>query len=91
MKSSKTFRFRFYDYEQSKWSFEHISPQNPKGSITIPEYAILYVVKEIENKLSDSNLTHEEKDRLRLVAQNIEANEKIDSEAVEFLFDSNVD
>lgn len=91
MKASKTFRFRFYDYEQSKWSFEHISPQNPKGSITIPEYAILYVVKEIENKLSDSNLTHEEKDRLRLVAQNIEANEKIDSEAVEFLFDSNVD
>lgn len=91
MKASKTFRFRFYDYEQSKWSFEHISPQNPKGSITIPEYAILYVVKEIENKLSDSNLTHEEKDRLRLVAQHIEANEKIDAEAVEFLFDSNVD
>lgn len=91
MKASKTFRFRFYDYEQSKWSFEHISPQNPKGTITIPEYAKLYVVKEIENKLSDINLTHEEKDRLKLVAQNIEANEKIDAEEVEFLFDSNVD
>lgn len=91
MRASKTFRFRFYDYERSKWSFEHISPQNPKGSISIPEYAKLYVVKEIENKLSDSNLKDEEKDRLRLVFQNIEANEKIDAEAVEFLFDSNVD
>lgn len=91
MKASKTFRFRFYDYEQSKWSFEHISPQNPKGSITIPEYAKLYVVKEIENQLSDGNLTDEENERLRLVVQNIEANEKIDAESVEFLFDSNVD
>lgn len=91
MKASKTFRFRFYDYEQSKWSFEHISPQNPKGSVAIPEYAKLYVIKEIENKLSDGNLTDEEKDRLRLVVQNIEANEKIDAEAMEFLFDSNVD
>lgn len=91
MKASKTFRFRFYDYEQSKWSFEHISPQNPKGSISIPEYAKLYVVKEIEKNLSKSNLKDEEKDRLRLVVQNIEANEKIDAEAVEFLFDSNVD
>lgn len=91
MRASKTFRFWFYDYERSKWSFEHISPQNPKGSISIPEYAKLYVVKEIENKLSDSNLKDEEKDRLRVVVQNIEANEKIDAEAVEFLFDSNVD
>lgn len=61
MKASKTFRFRFYDYEQSKWSFEHISPQNPKGSISIPEYAKLYVVKEIEKNLSKSNLKDEEK------------------------------
>lgn len=91
MRASKAFRFQFYDYESSKWSFEHISPQNPKGAISIPEYAKLYVVKEIEKKMNNNNLKNEEHDRLEEVIQKINKNEKIDSEVVEFLFDANVD
>ena len=91
LRANSTFRFGFYDYERSKWSFEHISPQNPKGSISIPEYAKLYVVNEIGKKLNGNNLKDEEELRLNQVIQNIDANKKIDAEAVEFLFDANVD
>lgn len=91
MRASKTFRFQFYDYESSKWSFEHISPQNPKGAISIPEYAKLYVIKEIEKKLNNNKLKDEEQARLMDVILKIGRNEKIDAEIVEFLFDANVD
>lgn len=91
MRASRTFRFEFYDYDNSRWSFEHISPQNPKGAISIPEYARIYVIKEIEKRLSVNDLEVSEKERLQAVIPKVESSEKIDADAVEFLFDSNVD
>lgn len=88
---SKSFRFRFYDYERAKWSFEHISPQNPRGLISIPNYAKLYVIKEVKKLLSSHTIVAEEKDKLEKVIQDIQNNEKIDANYIEFLFDSNVD
>lgn len=90
MRESKTFRFRFYDYEEAEWSFEHISPQNPKGTISIPDYAKLYVIKEIKNKLSNKDLNNEEKDRLQDIIKNIENGERIEAENIELLFNSNI-
>lgn len=91
MRASRAFRFEFYDYDNSKWSFEHISPQNPKGPISIPEYAKIYVIKEIEKKLCISNLEDNERERLKDIIQKVKSNEKIDADTVEFLFDYNVD
>ena len=91
MRESEIFRFRFHEYEKAKWSFEHISPQNPKGSITIPDYAKLFVIKEVEKRLSDSTLILEEKDKLEKVKQDILNDNKIEANDIEFLFDSTVD
>lgn len=90
MRESKTFRFRFYDYEEARWSFEHISPQNPKGTISIPDYAQLYVVKEIKNKLNGTDLNDEVKVKLKEVIDNIKNGKIIESESIEFLFNSNI-
>lgn len=89
MLESKDYRFRFYEYENARWSFEHISPQNPKGTLTIPNYAKLYVIKEIDKLLDDSS--DEEKDRLEKLKQDVQNGNKIDANNIEFLFDSNVD
>lgn len=91
MRESEIFRFRFHEYEKAKWSFEHISPQNPKGSITIPDYAKLFVIKEVEKRLSDSTLILEEKDKLEKVKQDVLNDNKIEANDIEFLFDSTVD
>ena len=91
MRESEIFRFRFHEYEKAKWSFEHISPQNSKGSITIPDYAKLFVIKEVEKRLSDSTLILEEKDKLEKVKQDVLNDNKIEANDIEFLFDSTVD
>lgn len=91
MRESIGFRFRYYDYEKARWSFEHISPQNPKGSITIPDYAKLYVIKEVEKLLSNQSLVIEERDKLEKVKQDVLNGVKIETNDIEFLFDSNVD
>ena len=91
MKESTDFRFRFYDYEKSKWSFEHISPQNPKGAILIPKYAKMYVIREIDKLLSSQNEENERKNNLEQIKKNVLNDKKIDANDVEFLFDSNVD
>lgn len=91
MKESTNFRFRFYDYEKSKWSFEHISPQNPKGSILIPKYAKMYVIREIDKLLSYPIEESERKNNLEQIKQDVLNDKKIDANDVEFLFESNVD
>lgn len=91
MKESNDFKFGFYDYDEgAKWSFEHISPQNPKGAITIPTYSQMYVIKELNKKI---NLTEndEEKNKLECVKDNIMNDRKIDSNDIDFLFDQTVD
>ena len=91
MKESTDFRFRFYDYEKAKWSFEHISPQNPKGSILIPKYAKMYVIREIDKMLSNKLEENEEKNKLEQIKWNVLNDKNIDANDIEFLFDSNVD
>lgn len=90
MSSDENFRFQFYDYDMAKWSFEHISPQNPKGLIQIPGYAKRYVVNEIDKK-SYMGVGEEEKEKLKQVKDNVGNGVKIEASDVEFLFDSDID
>ena len=90
MRGANGYRFRFYDYENSKWSFEHISPQNPKGAITVPDYAKMYVVNEIVKKLEFMK-EGDEKNRLIEVSSNVSEGLKVNSNDIEFLFDQSLD
>lgn len=89
-KNEREFRFRFYDYETSDWSFEHISPQNPKDSIAIPDYARAFVLEHIEKQLKESN-DEDATNRLEELSEQITKGEKIDTADIEFLFDSSID
>lgn len=91
MMESKDYRFRYYDYEEARWSFEHISPQNPKGQIAIPDYARLYVLKEVGRQLDNPSLESEEKGKLENVRRQVQEGEKIDVNDMEFMFDADVD
>ncbi|MBD5291129.1 MAG: DUF262 domain-containing protein [Bacteroides sp.] len=91
MRASRDFKFGFYEYDNSKWSFEHISPQNPKGVVSIPGYAKIYVITALEKKLGISNLEDNEKVRLQSVINSVKNGEKIDADAIDFLFDYNLD
>lgn len=91
MKESTDFRFQFYDYERAKWSFEHISPQNPKGSVLIPQYAKMYVLDKINKLLNNLPEENEKKNQLEQVKRDVQNDKKIDASDIEFLFDSNVD
>lgn len=93
MKESPDTRFRFYEYDNAKWSLEHISPQNPKGKIIIPNYAKLYVIKDIENRLNDPNIGEDVKHQLEEVKNNVQScdnDNKIDANSLEFLFDADI-
>ena len=43
-------RFNFPDYDRSTWTLEHIRPQNPKESLTLPKEAKDMVLKMYEKK-----------------------------------------
>ena len=99
-------KFNFYEYDIREWSFEHISPQNPKGIVKIPKYAQLYVINEIEkrieselrkfktstnNDLDTNGLENSYIVNLKGLKTKVEQGQKIDANEVEFLFDSEID
>lgn len=89
-KNEREFRFRFYDYEISDWSFEHISPQNPKDSITVPDYARTFVLNHVDKQIKEG--TNESATiELKELRERIANGEKIDTADIEFLFDSGID
>ena len=91
MKESADFRFGFYEFDNNKWSFEHISPQNPKGDVSIPDYAKSYVIKEIEKQIEDKGISEDKKKELNGLKESIMNGKKVDSALLPFLYDFNVD
>lgn len=81
---SNSYRFDFFQYDNEKWSFEHISPQHPKSRVKISKTSIQNVV----DKINNSELEDEKKKKL---IERIQNEEFIDSAEISILYDENID
>lgn len=77
------YRFDFVAYDCEKWSFEHISPQNPKTAVKIDKVAQSNIIQKIDNNPETKN-KHELKEKIL-------NGESIDPEQLNFLYDSDID
>lgn len=86
------YRFDFRSYNMEKWSFEHISPQNPKTSIKIGDAAKRVVIRKIKESDIASNISGSgEMDSKEQLIENIEKGNAIEADKIEFLYDNYVD
>lgn len=90
-----TFKFGFYRYDDENWTFEHLSPQNPKKSIKIPPELSHWVVERI-NETGGGNESEEGEGygigpELKALIQDVELGNEVDTDKLDFLFDSNID
>ena len=49
-------RFDYISYDDKNWTFEHISPQNPKSSISLPQYARPTVEEMYEKEIKSEKI-----------------------------------
>lgn len=80
------YRFDFVAYDREHWSFEHISPQNPKATVRIDKVAQSNVIQKI---ISDTSIKDEGK-KNELI-EKISKGESIESDKLSFLYDSGID
>ena len=88
-----TYRFDFYRYDTEKWSFEHIYPQHPSGTLKIPLiakksviHAIMSYMKNLEDKAQI--------ERLESIIRDINDDKTLQKEDVShiaFLYDCDFD
>lgn len=78
------YRFDFVAYNREHWSFEHISPQNPKNTVRIDKVAQSNVIEKIKNSSIKENKKKELIEKIRNV-------ESIESESVSLLYDPDID
>lgn len=78
------YRFDFVAYNREHWSFEHISPQNPKNTVRIDKVAQSNVIEKIKNSSIKENKKKELIERIR-------NDESIESESVSLLYDPDID
>lgn len=79
------YRFDFVAYDREHWSFEHISPQNPKNIVKIDKVAQSNVIEKIR---SNHSINEGEKNEL---IEKINKGESIESDKLSFLYDSDID
>lgn len=84
-------KFRFYDYDTSRWSLEHISPQNPKGTTVIPDYAKSFVIMELQEHKQDEAGENSLSVSFDKLITDIKIGNRISTDIIEFLFDQNID
>lgn len=91
------YMFNFYRYDNENWTFEHLSPQNPKKSIKIPHELKQWVIKRIcesekGESLEQTNLLNPQiNTELNNLINDIDSDKEIDTDKLDFLFDSNID
>lgn len=78
------YRFDFVAYNREHWSFEHISPQNPKNTVRIDKVAQSNVIEKIKNSSIKENKKKE-------LIEKIRNDESIESESVSLLYDPDID
>lgn len=78
------YRFDFVAYNREHWSFEHISPQNPKNTVRIDKVAQSNVIEKIKNSSIKENKKKE-------LIEKIRNDESIRSESVSLLYDPDID
>lgn len=78
------YQFDFVAYNREHWSFEHISPQNPKNTVRIDKVAQSNVIEKIKNSSIKENKKKE-------LIEKIRNDESIESESVSLLYDPDID
>ena len=78
------YRFDFVAYNREHWSFEHISPQNPKNTVRIDKVTQSNVIEKIKNSSIKENKKKE-------LIEKIRNDESIESESVSLLYDPDID
>ena len=87
------YRFDFCQYDLHNWSFEHIFPQHPTGTLKIDRIAISTVCKAIDEviaKTQDPN----KKTRLQEIKNQINDRKRLDKDAIDsigFLYECDFD
>ena len=79
------YMFNFYRYDNESWTFEHLSPQNPKKSIKIPHELKQWVIDRLKNTNSEHSGTIDD------LINDIKSDKEVDTDKLEVLFDSNID
>ena len=90
---NKAYRFDFCRYDLESWSFEHIFPQHPKGTLKISPVAIPAVCKAMDLEISNSEDVTRKK-RLKEIKGSIAAGKTLDKEDVDdivFLYNCDFD
>jgi hypothetical protein len=90
LSNGNPYKFDFVEYESSKWSFEHISPQHPSSQIKIHEAAIRIVIKKIDKEIAKEENDIEKKNKLTELTDAIKKNEKIPVDDIVFLYDNDI-
>ena len=90
LSNDNPYKFDFVEYENNKWSFEHISPQHPSSQIKIHEAAIRIVIRKIDKELDKDEKDVEKKYKLTRLINAIEKKEKIPVDDIGFLYDNDI-
>ena len=88
------YMFDFFRYDKENWTFEHLSPQNPKKSIKIPHELKQWVIERLKRtetiNITDNTYTEQSKTNDDLI-NDIMSDKDVETDKLEFLFDSNID
>lgn len=77
-------KFNFYKYDFENWTLEHLSPQNPKGNIKIPQNLVSYVFEKLQN-------TSIQTDKKETIEEQLRKDEAIPVDDLPFLYDAEID
>lgn len=88
------YMFDFFRYDNESWTFEHLSPQNPKKSIKIPHELKQWVIERLKGtetiNIIDNTNTEQSVTTNDLISD-IMSDKDVETDKLEFLFDSNID
>jgi hypothetical protein len=90
----RNYRFDFYAFINQSWSLEHIFPQNPKTSNFNIKDDKIWTIDKINKKIKDLKNVEENKDEIEkynLLIEEINLNEEIDSDKIDFVFEEMTD
>ena len=88
------YMFDFFRYDNESWTFEHLSPQNPKKSIKIPHELKQWVIERLKGtetiNIIDNTNTEQSVTTNNLI-NDIMSDKEVETDKLEFLFDSNIE